>query len=110
MTNMNPTELIRGVDHAAAMDDRWLFLASLVVFGLFAWVVMRYFVAQHERLIEDHKEARDSYTESLRGIVAEQSAANAKLITCLENNTRVLEECRDELRLVRLERNRHENA
>jgi len=42
----------------------------------------------------------------LRGVVAEQSAANAKLIVCLDNNTKVLEECRDELRLVRMERNR----
>ena len=28
MTNMNPTELIKSVDHAAAMDDSWLFIAS----------------------------------------------------------------------------------
>ena len=39
-------------------------------------------------------------------MVAEQSAANAKLITCLESNTRVLEECSDELRFSRLERNK----
>ena len=102
MTNMN--DLISKVDHAAAMNDRWLFVASLVVFGVFAWIVMRYFVLQHERLIADHKQARDSYQESLRGVVAEQSAANAKLIVCLDNNTKVLEECRDELRLVRMER------
>ena len=104
MTNMNTGEFLRGVDHAAAMNDRWLFVASLVVFGVFAWFVMRYFVQQHERLIEDHKQARDSYQESLRGVVAEQSGANAKLIVCLDNNTKVLEECRDELRLVRMER------
>jgi len=103
---MNPTELIRSVDHAAAMDDRWLFVASLAVFGVFAGFVMRYFVRQHERLIEDHKLARDSYQESLRVVVAEQSAANAKLIICLDNNTKVLEECRDELRFVRKQRNR----
>ena len=106
MTNMNPVELIRTVDHAAAMNDRWLFVASLVVFGVFASFVMRYFVRQHERLIEDHKQARNAYQESLRGMVAEQSAANAKLIVCLDNNTKVLEECRDELRSVRMERNR----
>ena len=104
MTNMNTGEFLRGVDHAAAMNDRWLFVASLVVFGVFAWFVMRYFVQQHERLIEDHKQARDSYQESLRGVVAEQSGANAKLIICLDNNTKVLEECRDELRSVRMER------
>ena len=104
MTNASTSEFLRVVDHAAAMNDRWLFVASLVVFGVFAWFVMRYFVLQHERLIEDHKQARDSYQDSLRRIVAEQSAANAKLITCLENNTRVLEECRDELRQSRMER------
>ncbi len=103
---MNAIELIRSVDHAAAMNDRWLFIASLVVFGVFAGFVMRYFVRQHEQLIADHKEAREAYQESLRGLVAEQSAANAKLIVCLDNNTRVLEECRDELRSVRMERNR----
>jgi hypothetical protein len=104
MTNMNATELIRDVDHAAAMNDRWLFVASLVVFGVFAALVMRYFVGQHERLIDDHKQARDRYQESLRGVVAEQSAANAKLVICLDNNTRVLEQCRDEIRLSRPER------
>ena len=99
---------MRTVDHAAAMNDRWLFVASLVVCGVFASFVMKYFVRQHERLIEDHKQARESYQESLRRVVAEQSAANAKLIVCLDNNTKILEECRDELRYVRMERNRHE--
>ena len=104
MTNMSATDLISNVDRAATMNDRWMFVASLVVFGVFAWFVMRYFVLQHERLIEDNKLARDSYQASLRGVVAEQSAANAKLIICLDNNTKVLEECRDELRSVRMER------
>src|SRR5512135_285530 len=99
-------EWIEITDVAAAQSDRWLFIASLVVFGVFAGCVMRYFVRQHERLIEDHKQARDTYQESLRSMVTEQSAANQKLITCLESNTRVLEECRDELRHARLERNR----
>ena len=103
---MSANELIEAVNHAAGMNDRWLFIASLVVFGIFATGVMRYFVRQHERLMADHKQARDSYQESLRGVVAEQSAANAKLVTCLDNNTRVLEECRDELRHARLERSR----
>jgi hypothetical protein len=101
MTNMNPTELIRSVDHAAAMNDRWLFVASLVAIGLFGVWVMRYFVKQHERLLDDHKESRECYQESLRGVVAEQSAMNGRLVVCLDNNTKVLEECRDELRCSR---------
>lgn len=103
---MNANELIKAVDHAATMNDRWLFLATLVGLGIFAVWVMRYFVRQHERLIADHKAARESYQESLRGVVAEQSGANAKLVVCLDNNTRVLEECRDELRHARIERSK----
>jgi hypothetical protein len=101
MTNVNLSEFLRGVDHAAAMNDRWLFVASLVVVGMFGIWVVRYFVKQHERLLDDHKESRECYQESLRGVVAEQSATNAKLIVCLESNTKVLEECRDELRCSR---------
>jgi hypothetical protein len=98
MTNMNPVELIRSVDHAAAMNDRWLFIASLVLLGVFGIWVVRYFVKQHEQLLRDHRESRECYQESLRGVVSEQSATNAKLIVCLENNTKVLEDCRLELR------------
>ena len=47
MTNMNTTEFLKAVDHAAGMNDRWLFIASLVVIGIFAAGVMRYFVRQH---------------------------------------------------------------
>ena len=97
MTNVNTSEFLRGVDHAAAQDDRWLFIASLVLLGLFGVWVVRYFVKQHEQLLADHKASRECYQESLRGVVAEQSATNAKLVVCLDNNTKVLEQCRDEL-------------
>ncbi len=92
------------------MNDRWLFIASLVVIGLFGVWVMRYFVKQHERLLDDHKQSRECYQESLRGVVAEQSATNAKLIVCLDNNTKVLEECRDELRCSRRRNRTMKNA
>ena len=98
---MNTSEFLRGVDHAAAMNDRWLFIASLVLLGLFGVWVVRYFVKQHERLVDDHRQSRECYQASLRGVVAEQSAMNAKLVVCLDNNTKVLEECRDELRCSR---------
>ncbi len=86
------------IDHAAAMSDRWMFVASLLVIGSFGIWVVRYFVKQHERLLQDHKAAREMYQESLRGVVAEQSATNTKLIACLDNNTRVLRACRAALK------------
>ena len=103
-TNMNPNELVQVVSAAAQQSDRWLFIASLVVFGVFAGAVMRYFVRQHERLIDDHKAAREQYQTVLRSIVVEQATGAAKLAASLDANTRVLEECRDELRRVREER------
>jgi hypothetical protein len=99
-------DLVQLTNQAAAQSDRWLFIASLVVGGVFVAGVMRYFVRQHEQLMEDHKQARDSYQASLREMVAEQSEANQKLIVCLDNNSRVMEECRDELRLARIERSK----
>jgi hypothetical protein len=96
--------LLELTSRAAAQNDRWLFIASLIVLGCFAIATMRYFVRQHERLMSDHQQAREDYQSSLRGIVADQSAANAKLMVCLDNNSRVLEECRDELKLCREER------
>jgi len=98
---MGAKDLVTVVDHAAQLGDHWLFLASLVVIGVFGVWVARYFVRQHERLIEDHRRSRECYQTSLQSVVAEQSAANAKLVLCLDNNTRVLEECRDELRRSR---------
>ena len=64
MTNMNTADFLRAVDHAAGMNDRWLFVASLVVFGVFAGFVMRYFVQQHERLIADHQQALLEITDT----------------------------------------------
>ena len=98
---MSANEVIKAVDHAAGMNDRWLFIASLVLLGMFGVWVVRYFVKQHERLCEHHQRSRECYQESLRGVVAEQSATNAKLIVCLDNNTKVLEQCRNELRCSR---------
>jgi len=31
MTNMNTTEFLKAVDHAASMNDRWLFLAAFLL-------------------------------------------------------------------------------
>jgi predicted PurR-regulated permease PerM len=104
MTNHPASGYLRVIDYAASRNDRWLFLATLVVLGVFVWYVLRSFMRQHERLIDDHKKARNAYQNSLRNLVAEQSAGNQKVIACVDNNTKVLQDCRDELRLCREER------
>jgi len=106
---VSTSEFIKAVDHAAGMNDRWLFIASLLVIGIFGIWVVRYFVRQHERLLDDHREARDMYQRSLQGVVSEQSATNAKLVGALELNTHVLGQCRDELRRRRSRRSASQN-
>ncbi|SRR5258706_2390463 len=91
-------DLLKLADHSAAQSDRWLFVATLIVLGLFAWRVLRNIMREHQSLIKDHKEARSRYQNSLRKLVADQNSANHKLMLCLDNNSKVLRECRDELR------------
>src|SRR4051812_46698580 len=91
-------DLLKLADHGAGQSDRWLFLATLIVLGAFARFVLRKLMREHQGLIQDHKEARNRYQNSLRKLVADQNNANHKLILCLENNSKVLRECRDELR------------
>lgn len=55
LANLKVTDLVPLVDQLAAKNDRWLFIAALVVLGVFVWFVLRSFMRQHERLIADHK-------------------------------------------------------
>ena len=91
-------EILKLADHSASQSDRWLFIATLLVLGAFAWYVVHNFMRQHQSLVDDQKKSRTSYQNSLRRLVSEHSAANQKLITCLDKNTQVLEQCRDALR------------
>jgi len=89
------------VSAAAQQSDRWQVIASLVVFGVSAAAVMRYFVRQHETLITGHNEARKEPEDALRGMVTEQVAGAAKLAVSLDAHKRVLEDYRDGLRRLR---------
>jgi hypothetical protein len=46
MTNGNTPEFLRVVDHAAAMNDRWLFLAALCLLLLGCGAVIYWLVRQ----------------------------------------------------------------
>ena len=95
---MNETAKL--IDHAARQSDRYLFIATLCLLGLFAWFVMRYFLKQYEALISDHKEARATYHTSLQNIVSQQDdttrtvvAALTKTDEVIRQNTECMREC-----------------
>lgn len=101
MTNMNTSELIRVVDHAAAMDDRWLFLAVLCLLLLGCGAVIYWLVRQLQAVLASHKAARDAHQVTLTQIIATQNETSLKLAVCLDRNTAALEDCTHELRRCR---------
>ena len=101
MTNMNTSELIRVVDHAAAMDDRWLFLAVLCLLLLGCGAVIYWLVRQLQAVLASHKQAREAHQLVLTQIIATQNETALKLAVCIDRNTAALEDCTIEMRRIR---------
>jgi hypothetical protein len=98
MTNMNPTEFLKAVDHAARMDDRWLFLAAFCLLLIGGGVVIYWLVRQLQSVIEDHKELRNEHHAALAQIIEKQNETALKLAVCIDRNTEALRDCAFELR------------
>lgn len=98
MTNMNTSELIKAVDHAAAMNDRWLFLAAFCLLLAGGGIVIYWLVRQLQAVIADHKALRDEHHAALTQIIEKQNDTALKLAVCIDRNTEALRECAFELR------------
>ena len=101
---MNTGEFIKVMDHAAEMDDRWLFLAAFCLLLLLCGVVIYWLVKQLQAVIADHKVLHGIHNESLSKIIETQNETALKLAVCIDRNTAALQECSMELRRIR-ERN-----
>ena len=88
---MNPTQVIQAADHARTMDDRWLFLVALMLLGLVALGVARYFVKQYERLQAEHQQV-------LADLMGRQAEAQTELVRVVAANTEALRAVSQELR------------
>jgi type VI protein secretion system component VasK len=97
-TNMNATEFLKAVDHAAGMNDRWLFLAAFCLLLLVCGGVIFWLVKQLQIVIADHKQAREEHHAALAQIIATQNETALKLAICIDRNTAALVECSFELR------------
>ena len=98
MTNMSASEFLNAVDHAAGMNDRWLFLAAFCLLLLLCGVVIYWLVKQLQTVIADHKQLRQEHHEALAQIIATQNETTLKLAVCIDRNTAALQECSFELR------------
>jgi len=95
---MNPNDFIKAVDHAAGMNDRWLFLAAFCLLLLLCGAVIYWLVRQLQVVIADHKELRNEHHAALAQIISAQNETALKLAVCLDRNTAALQECSFELR------------
>jgi uncharacterized protein YcfL len=98
MTNMNASDFLKAVDHAAGMNDRWLFLAAFCLLLVGCGVVIYWLVKQLQSVIADHRQLRESHHEALAQIIEKQNETSLKLAVCIERNTAALQECTFELR------------
>ena len=96
--NMNATDFIQAVDHAAGMNDRWLFLAAFCLLLLLCGLVIYWLVRQLQAVIADHKELRNERHAALAEIIAAQNETAMKLAVCIDRNSEALRECAFELR------------
>ena len=101
MTNESTSEFLRVVDHAAAMNDRWLFLAAFCLLLLGCGAVIYWLVKQLQGVLAAHKTARDAHQITLTQIIATQNETALKLAVCIDRNTAALDDCTIELRRTR---------
>jgi type VI protein secretion system component VasK len=101
MTNMTATDFMRVVDHAAGMNDRWLFLAAFCLLLALCGVVIYWLVKQLQAVIADHKQLREEHHGALTQIINNQNETALKLAVCIDRNTAALQECTLELRRIR---------
>ena len=98
MNNMNSADFLNAVDHAAGMNDRWLFLAAFCLLLLLCGLVIYWLVRQLQAVIADHKELRNEHHAALAEIIAAQNETAMKLAVCIDRNSEALRECAFELR------------
>ena len=95
---MNANEIISAVDHAAGMNDRWLFLAAFCLLLIGCGVVIYWLVRQLQTVLADHKGLREAHYTALAQIIERQNEMSLKLAVCIDHNTAALNECAFELR------------
>jgi len=98
MANMNTTDLLKAVDHAAGMNDRWLFLAAFCLLLIGGGVVIYWLVRQLQTVLADHKDLREAHHNALAQIIEKQNETTLKLAVCIDHNTAALNDCAFELR------------
>jgi predicted Holliday junction resolvase-like endonuclease len=95
---MDVNEAIKTIDHAASMDDRWMFVALLVIGLVTVYALARYFMRQIEALQRDILTTRSEFEQHLRTANAEMVAALTKSTEVIAHNSVVMEQLKERLK------------
>src|SRR5215471_382015 len=105
MTNMNNAlEFLKAVDHAASMNDRWLFLAAFCLLLVLCGGVVYWLVKHLQEVMAAHKVSREAHHSALERVINTQNETALKLAVCIDRNSAVLADCKFELRRLKEER------
>ncbi len=103
--NVSANEFLKAVDHAAMMNDRWLFLAAFCLLLLMCAAIIYWLVRHLDGVVSQNKVVGDAHTAALEKIINTQNEMAIKLAVCIDRNSAALQECSFELR--RFQEQRH---
>jgi hypothetical protein len=83
---MNATAFLKTVDHAAAMSDRWLFLAAFCLLLILCGTAIRWLAKERKSLAHEHKLLREKHCAALEAIAKNQNEVVLRLIASLDQN------------------------
>lgn len=98
---MSPDEILNAADHASRMDDRWLFVALLIVGLLSIGFLTKYFMAEIGELQVEVTKVREDFSEHLKKQTAEVAATLAVSNAVVSQNSEVLSDLRNILLIHR---------
>lgn len=85
-------DTLKTIDHASRQDDRWLFIALLVIGLITIWFLARYFMRQVEALQREIVATRTEFEQHLKTANAEMVAALTKSSEIIAQNSAILEQ------------------
>jgi predicted Holliday junction resolvase-like endonuclease len=90
-------DTLKTIDHASRQDDRWLFIALLVIGLITIWFLARYFMRQVEALQREIVATRTEFEQHLKTANAEMVAALTKSSEIIAQNSAILEQIHQRL-------------
>lgn len=94
---MDVNEAIKTIDHAAHQDDRWMFVALLLVGMVTIYFLARYFMRQIAELQREIAAVRSEFETHLRIANADMVAALTKSSEVIAHNSAVIEQMQRKL-------------